>query len=990
MRRALLLALLGLAVALAAAFFSAPRLLDGEAVRARLLERLEAATGRPVRVRGATSFTLFPEPRLSVAEVAIGDPRTASEPLLAIERVDALIGLASLLGLAPELRELRLVRPRLVLPRVPDPVGLAAALGGLRGEGSPIGSLSIVDGRLSLRDPRLPAPIELVAIDAEAVREAEGSLLALAGGGRLRGEPLTFSAELRPVGSGPQPLVLRLGLGGGESAARLGWRGAIGLDRGGLRAEGELELAADTNELARRLDDLGSGALAAHVPRLGVLAARGRVRAEPARIEIEPLRIATPAGELAGGLRLDNTASPSFALELESSRLELPADFVPAQASPLLWAEPPGALDGTVAVRIGSLARAGEELRRVRLALRLSGDGTVDLERFEAELPGTGDLELVGRRTREPAGPTWRGRLALRAEDPAPGLRWLGVPVEPWTARLGPLAASGTLRLEPEGASLAEAEIRLAATTARGSLALLAGPPPRFVLRGRIDRLVLDPWLDGAAPATLRDWLVSGPPAAAEAELDLALDRLAWRGLRAERVVLKGELAQGRLRLDELALGELGGATARLVGTLGPGPASALDAELAIAEPGRFGRALGLDPLAFLLLEGPIRGRASFSGGADGRRLEALLEGPDGSARLNGALRGESLAADRVEARVEIADTTVLLARLGTPGPQAPGLAGRLSLTAEAVRRDPEGWRIGGRLGLGRIGGRAELDLVEGLSVPVLRGELALERLDAASLAELYRIAEPLSGLPRGPLRSWPGAWPRQPFGAAILPPLDLDLALSLALETAEGTPLGPGGAKLALAGSAVALDEIDLPLARGRLRGRLLAELGREAARLEGALSLATASLPELAGALRAGEPASGILDLELEAASEGRSLYELLANLAGRGNLTLRELSAEALAIEPAAGAAPVLRGPFTLERGVARAPALVVDDAIRGERPARMAFDLAAWILELALDEPGAPHRSVRWVGPPDRLQRLKPAEPSPGARPLESPR
>ncbi|MDW8371005.1 MAG: AsmA family protein [Geminicoccaceae bacterium] len=982
MRRALGLALVGLA--LAAALFLAPRLLDGEAVRARLLERLEATTGRPVRVRGATSFTLLPEPRLSVAEVAIGDPRIASEPFLAIERVDALIGFAGLLGLAPELREVRLVRPRLVLPRAPDPVALVAAFAGLRGPDSPIGSLSIVDGRLSLRDPRLVSPIELVAINAEAAREAESGLFALGGGGRWRGEPLTFSAELRPVGSGPLPLALRLGLGSGEGAARLGWRGAIAVERSGLRAEGELELAADTSELARHLAELGGAELAARIPRIGALAARGRVRADPARIEIEPLRLATPAGELSGSLRLGSAPSPSFALALESNRLELPADVVPTRALPLLWAEPPEALEGTVAIRIGSLVRAGEELRRLRLELRLSADGGVDLERLEAELPGTGDLELTGRRTREPAGPTWRGRLALRAEDPAPGLRWLGVPVEPWTARLGPLAASGTLRLEPEGASLAEAEIRLAAATLRGSLAVLAGPPPRLVLRGRIDRLVLDPWLDGAAAATLRDWLVSGPPATAEVEVDLALDRLAWRGSRAERVVLKGELAEGRLRLDELALGELGGATARLVGTLGPGPASALDAELAIAEPGRFGRALGLDPLAFLLLEGPIRGRASFSGGADGRRLEAGLEGPDGSAGFTAALRADGLAADRIEARVEIADSAALLARLGTQGPLAPGLAGRFSLAAEAVRYHAEGWRIGGRLGLGRIGGRAELDLVEGLSVPVLRGELALERLDAASLAELYRIAEPLSGLPRGPLRSWPGAWPRQPFGPAILPPLDLDLALSLALESADGTPLGPGGAKLALAGRAVALDEIDLPLARGRLRGRLLAELGRDAARLEGALSLATAALPELAGALRAGEPAGGILDLELEAASEGRSLWELVANLTGRGAITLREFSTDGLPIEP--GAPALVRGPFTLERGIARARELLLEWPGRGERPARLGFDLAAWILEVAIEEPGDPPRAVRWVGPPDRLHRLEPGEPPSRAAPL----
>jgi hypothetical protein len=974
--RALFVILASLVAALVVAVLLGPRLVDGVAVRERILARLEASTGQPAKVLGRTEFALVPEPRLSLSELVVGDPQQGG-PSLHVERVDLVLGLAGLVGAGGSVRELRLVRPLLRARAVPTAALLGAVLDGLRGGGMPVGALSVVGGRAVLRDPRLAQPLELADLNLEAAQETGGGPLVVSGGGRWRDQPLAVEAELRPAAVGPASLRAQLGLGAGPAASRLAYRGALAVEGQGPRLDGELELAADTARLARLLDELGRPDWAAWLPPMGPFAARGRLRLDPARVALEGLRLATAAGELALEAGLGLGSPRELGLRLEAGRLELPPGPAPARLAELLWREPPADLVGTLTIRIGVLARAGQEARLLHLDARLPGAGGLDLERLTAELPGTGDVELAARLEREPAGPTLRGRLALRAEDSRSLLAWLGLdpPLPP--ERLGALAVSGALHATPEGASLADAELRLAGTRGHGTLAILTGPPPRLVLRGKLDRVGLDPWLDAAGRAALAGWLLGGPPAGLEAELDLESDRVVWQGLRAERVRARGELGGGTLRLDELRTADLGGATARLAGSLGRGGAVDLTLELSAPDPARLARALDLDPSLPALLDGPLGGRASLVGEAAARSFSAELLAPDGRLAASGALLPGALAPDRATLTLELGDTGLLAARMGVGGALAPGLAGRLAGETRLARTDA-GWRIDGELAIGRLAATAALELRRDAAVPALRGRVGLDRLDAASVAELYRLLEPLLRLPPGPLRSWPGAWPRQPFGPPLLPPGDLELALELGLVAADGTPLGRGGAELSLAGEALALDGIDLPLAGGRLTGRLLAGLGPAVGRIEAALALASVALPPLAEALRAGSPPGGLADLELALASEGRSLAELLANAGGRGSLTVRGLPGEGLLPELDGGAGLLLRGPFTVERGLLRAPGLTVEGEA-GSARAALAFDLAAWILDLELrGESG----SVRLLGPPDRPRRYE----APAARPV----
>ncbi len=962
-----------LAASIAAAvagFLLGPRLLDGDLARERFVRRLEALTGDAVRVRGATSFTFLPVPRLSLGELVIGDPARGTV-LATVERVDLVLGVAGVLGLDSAPSEIRLVRPSVRAAGAPDPTRVSELLRALGSETIELGAISIAGGRLTLRDPQLPAPLELVDLDLELARQTGNGPLGLSGGGRLRDQPVSIELELRPATAGPHLLRAQLVIGAGPEASRLAYRGALEFRREGARWDGELEIAARSDRLRALLDALGAGEFVEFVPPIGPFAARGRITAEPAGLRADALRVATTVGELQLAVSLGREPPHPLRLEIDAPRLELPADTDPTGWAHALWsglwAGPPATLVGTVAVRVGTLSRAGEALRRVRARLDLPGSGVLEVEELAAELPGVGDLTLDGRLAREAAGPIFRGRLEAFVEDPRPLLTWLGQPAPGLAERLGAVGVQGALHATPEGVSLSGAELRLAGARARGTASLLAGPPLRLRVSAEIDRLTLDPWLTAAPREILAHWLAAGPPDELAAELDLTIDRLAWGAARGEHARIRAELAGGRLRLDELSSPDLAGSRLRASGTLGPGPAVDVEASIETDQPARLARALDLDPALAALVEGPLTGRARLHEDDGAWRLAVELVTTDARLRADLATAPGSLQPRRVDLAARLADLAAAAARAGGPGIRGTALAGPLDLQLRAERIE-SGFSIEAGFGAGRLAATARVDLLHREDVPLLRGRLTLERVSDTALADLYHLLEVPLGLPPGPLRAWPGAWPRRALGLANAAPIDLDLALELGLETAEGTPLGRGGAALAMAGRSLALDSVDLRVAGGRLAGRLLVEAAPEAARIDTELTLASADLPGLAEALRAAHPGEGLLDLELRLASEGRSLFELLANARGEGRLVVRELPP--LGTDADGDARVVLHGPFVVERGLVRAGELVLERAGRPSAAGTLGFDLANWILDLELrGDPGP----IRWLGPPDRLRR-----------------
>ncbi|MDF1585215.1 AsmA family protein [Marinimicrococcus flavescens] len=978
----LLLLILGLvAAAFTAALFLGQRLLDRDTLRAELIDRLAAATGADVAAGGPVEIELLPQPRLVMAELVLDLPGTDAR--LAIDRAEIGLAAAPLLRGQAVIANARLVRPRLTLPRPPQSLG---ELGALLPDGAalPFRAVQVLDGAVSVAG----APPQAHGLDlALEVDELSGGLT-VEGTGTLAGQALRLDLETSAfTREAPMSLRLEVALGPPEQEVALRYRGSLQPARDGPPASsGEVQLAlADLPSGSALLADLlpaGQAAAAARTAgRLleGALALNARLEVHGPAWRLDELRLVGGGSDLSGSLAWERPAAaePVLTAELVSTRLRLP-DTVPA----LLaggggdWPAPPPGLTGRIRLAVGALDWRDGVVRQLRLEAALGGDGNVALERLSADLPGGIAVRASGTYATSNGPPAVEADLDAAGEDLQSLLAWAGVPAEELPAgRLRGVSLTGRLRLTPAALALRDAELRLDASRATGSMALVTVGRPQLALKAEIDRLTLDDY--GLGPAELASLAQGGLVDGLDAALDLRIERLGWHELRPEGVSLRLDLQRGRLRVDELAMTDLAGARLRIVGDHDLRQGSwAFAGEAEIPSPSRLARAFAVELPAPVVALGAFR--ASATGRSDGRsgELELQLDNPFLAIGVDAATAAPPAWPPRaLRASVELAAPGLreLLLRLGAQGFDQPALAGPLDGRLDVTSAPDGGHALTLALEAGRMRLEGELLHGEAASPPSLAGRLAARHLDAGALLDLYRALEPALGLPAGPLRSWPGAWPRRKLDWTWLEKAALDLALEASLVDGS-RPLGDAGARLALEDGRLRLEEIGVPLAGGRLHGGLELAHAATGPQLAFKLGLEGADAAGLLHALRAGEALDGVLDLELEARSQGLALADLVGNLEGDGQLALRRARLD-LVSDGAAGPLELaaVEGRFGVVRGVAQArPPLNVTGGGRIE--AR--FDLLAWLLAARLELPDAPPIEV--LGPPDAPYRLETAE------------
>ncbi|MDX6752205.1 AsmA-like C-terminal region-containing protein [Geminicoccaceae bacterium 1502E] len=984
-----LLLILGLvAAAFTAALFLGQRVLDRDTLRAELIDRLAVATGADVAAGGPVEIELLPQPRLVMAELVLDLPGAGAR--LAIDRAEIGLAAAPLLRGRAVIANARLVRPRLTLPRPPQSLG---ELGALLPDGAalPFRAVQVLDGAVSIAG----APPRAHGLDlALEVDELSGGLT-VEGTGTLAGQALRLELETSALArEAPVSLRLEAALGPPEREVALRYRGSLQPSGDGPPASsGEVQLAmADLPSGSALLADLlpaGPAAAAARIAgRLleGALALNARLEIAGPAWRLDELRLAGGGSDLSGSLAWEHPAAaePVLTAELVSTRLRLP-DTAPALlAGGGDWPAPPPGLTGRIRLAVGALDWRDGVVRQLRLEAALVGDGGVALERLSADLPGGIAVRATGTYATSDGPPAVEADLDAAGEDLQSLLVWAGVPAADLPAgRLRGVSLTGRLRLTPAALALRDAELRLDASRATGSMALVTVGRPQLALKAEVDRLTLDDY--GLGPAELAALAQGGLLDGLDAALDLRIERLGWHELRPEGVSLRLDLQRGRLRVDELAMTDLAGARLRLVGDhdLRQG-GWAFAGEAEIPSPSRLARALAVELPAPVVALGAFR--ASATGRSDGRsgELELRLDNPFLAIGLDAATAAPPAWPPRaLRASVELAAPGLreLLLRLGAQGFDQPALAGPLNGRLDMTSAPDGGHALALAVDAGRMRLEGELLHGEAASPPSLAGRLAARDLDAGALLDLYRALEPALGLPAGPLRSWPGAWPRRKLDWTWLERAALDLALEASLV--DGVrPLGDARARLALEHGRLSLDGLSLPLAGGRLHGGLELERAASGPQLAFKLGLDDADAASLLHALRAGEALDGVLDLDLEAHSRGLALADLVGNLEGGGRLALRRARLD-LVSDGAAGPLELaeVEGRFGVVRGVARArPPLNVTGGGRIE--ARL--DLLAWLLAARLELPDAPPIEV--LGPPDapyRLDRAEAAGPQPAA-------
>ena len=360
-----------------------------------------------------------------------------------------------------------------------------------------------------------------------------------------------------------------------------------------------------------------------------------------------------------------------------------------------------------------------------------------------------------------------------------------------------------------------------------------------------------------------------------------------------------------------------------------------------------------VEQLGFAVLplegEGPSTLELTASGGADNGELAIDLSLAAGGSRmtLNGTGRVPAAepATGLFNLVVEAADIEHFVIMFGHSLPQA-GAGLPLSMTASLAVNDQVSLlsEIKGKAEDNGFSGRLEFDR----SASDLAGKGTL-RIDYANLEWLGELA-------LGPqLFSDDGAtWSDQPF----LPPAPGQPVMQIALEAAE-IDLGRGGtalnfkADLSTGTGQMSLENAEADWFGGRLGGRVSLNNANGSVFLSGRVTAEDADLAALDRAIRGASSFSGTVGSSVSLEGTGKSTRELVASLAGGGELTVSDLiisGLDSMAFARILGAAD--REDFKIETDVVAGlvDGLMASGAMQAET-LRLPFTLTGGVMRFA---------------------------------------
>lgn len=948
--------LLGLA---ACAIAALPLVIDEDAVREVVQERIQARFGQDLTIEHGLSLRLLPTPVLSLHDVRWTTTLESGVPIeLAAPRADLHLSLLPLLQGQIGIERLTLEQPDLELGQL-APLDMLRSLADTIARTDDIGLVTIEDGQI-----RAPLALNIGGLtgsdakggDADLAERqflldsiaaelrldrttgtVEGRMSAALAGQRLDAE---VSSVLRVAADVPLPFRGRLRAAGDRLDMR--FNGSATTQPSGLGAEIDLDgRAPDLSALVRLVEPLlddswGSAAFPAVDTRL-----KTHFSMDPAGWRLSDMALSLAGTSISGSLGR-SWSDGVLQVDLEAARPDLAAGapLRGIQAGPIGRAL--AAMPAHGSLRLTDLAWAGRTLREVKTGFAWAPDGTLTLEGMSATLPGNSRLDLAGTLKQG----RLQGRVTLATADLPTLLDWQGLKLPGLPeGRLRLASIEGAIDADADHVVVAGARLRLDAAQGSGRLEWRPGQPAALDLQATLDRLDL---------AFYRSLLRSPP---ANVALDLSIDRASLDSIGLGRVHLAADSADGRQRLQALTVGDAAGLHLT-IGT--PDPEGSQDVSLTIDQPARLASTLGRDRLSDLLVRA---GALAFRGTlhqAEGAMRLALTGGParaDAAGWRADVTAEAAFLADLAHARLALVlhapGAAAFLDELGAPTGVLGGsnVLATAPLDAELTLTPAEAdgsRRLGMSLALGPTAEPTRLVSHDPLTVgldadgrPTVSGSLGLDSVGPAGW-QMLRLAAASVGLPTGPAAAWMGRWPARPL-TVDWPDLP---ALRLGLDGAVGIrqlQLGPEG--LTVAG-------LDAPLMDGRLEGDFQATPNAAGLAVKTDLKLRGVEARPLLAAAELADALAGRIDLDLSLEAKGSSLAALIAGAEGQGRL---DGAAGTLLLGPDAPVAySGLGGDFRLSQGVLSLEegAMAIGQAPPSPLSARI--DLPAWRLDLKLGD------------------------------------
>ena len=485
-------AFIGLSLAAVAFLFLASPL---DAVRDRLIERVNARIGASVAVAGRVSLSLFPLPVVTFSDVAVLSPKGGkATPIATVPSLEVEVGLWSLLLRRPQVGRLTVNRPAIELSvdaegrrnweiarkgapasvtpgaaAAPGPDGstrTAAAARRLAG-----GSVRIIDATLRYRDERSGEQFEISALNLELAADDREAPVAVEGVLTWRGVKLTISGTASPLRTilAGQPVDLSIKVSG--TPVEAAYAGSLTL-KGGMASDGRISLkAASARALADWLGIAWTAGASADA-----LAASAKMTSADAQVTLASIEASLGDTTAAGSLALDLKGRPRLSGKLELSEVDL-GSLLARRGPPQDAPAPPSSASGPAAPTPPERAKGwSEETIDLRLLRLADAELAVSVGRliYKDVKTGPGTLSLsvdagvakAAVEAIEVYGGRGRGNLTLDGSAAAlalaADLELVGVSIEPLlrdAADVAWLGGRGTVALTLSGQGLSERQI---------------------------------------------------------------------------------------------------------------------------------------------------------------------------------------------------------------------------------------------------------------------------------------------------------------------------------------------------------------------------------------------------------------------------------------------------------------------------------------------------------------------------------------------------
>lgn len=608
-------------------------------------------------------------------------------------------------------------------------------------------SLVIEDGTIVYRDLATGEEFQVQQVGAEIAANSLQGPFQAEGEAVYQGRQLVFEGRSGQLGSGTTPLGLEVRLPDAADAS--------------VTFSGDLDAqnTALSGNLQGRGEDLAT-LIAALQPDAGLPAPLANsfsfdaaVRYGDDRLEMEEVQLSLGEVSASGDVSLALAPQVDGQVSLNVSRLDLDALLagMPSggggQSAPAAGFGLPADVSLGFELVVDALVYRDEVVRQVLVGGRLA-DGQVRLDQAIALLPGGGDVSLSGTLTAAEGAPAFNGQVEAASDNLRGLAAWLdlavpeGVPAD----RLRSASYSSAIAYEPSQLQLSGMVLQVDSTTAQGGITLALGrSKPAFGAGITLDRLNLDAYLPGSGggggPSTVQlaqSGAENGPESEAASEaannaeneaaagaqrqggenplagfnanLNLRLGSLTYRGQQANEIGFQGRVQDGVLTVQSLQVGDLVGGSAQLSGTVAglPDAVQVSDGAFSVKVPDttRLARLLNQPSDGPLAQLGSLAAEGTASGTLDDLTTDVTAQLPEGSLSFAGRVRNAtgnpSLENGRISA--DLSDTQRLarlagmadspVARLG-----AVQLGGAVSGTPENLSLDLDGQMLGGRVG---------------------------------------------------------------------------------------------------------------------------------------------------------------------------------------------------------------------------------------------------------------------------------------------------